>query len=204
MTVIARWTLALLLLAWPAAAQEQKLLHVFNWSDYISEEAIEDFEKATGIKVVYDTFDSNEVLEAKLMAGKSGYDIVVPTASFMQRQIGAGLFRKVDKAKLPNLNNLDKSLMRIVANHDPGNAYGVPDLWGTTGIGYNIDTIKARLPKKGDQILCVSIVFTVSQHFNRSLADHPMAHPLTTSFPTQPLSCSSTKRTTSHSWSCRR
>ena len=146
MTVIARWTLALLLLAWPAAAQEQKLLHVFNWSDYISEEAIEDFEKATGIKVVYDTFDSNEVLEAKLMAGKSGYDIVVPTASFMQRQIGAGLFRKVDKAKLPNLNNLDKSLMRIVANHDPGNAYGVPYLWGTTGIGYNIEKIKERLP----------------------------------------------------------
>ena len=146
MTVIARWTLALLLLAWPATAQEQKILHIFNWSDYISEEAIEDFEKATGIKVVYDTFDSNEVLEAKLMAGKSGYDIVVPTASFMQRQISAGLFRKVDKAKLPNLNNLDKSLMRIVANHDPGNAYGVPYLWGTTGIGYNIEKIKERLP----------------------------------------------------------
>jgi putrescine transport system substrate-binding protein len=145
MKTIARWTLALLLLAGPALAQEQKILNVYNWSDYISDEALEDFEKQTGIKVVYDTFDSNEMLEAKLMAGKSGYDVVVPTASFMQRQISAGLFRKVDKAKIPNLKNLDTSLMRIVANHDPGNAYGVPYLWGTTGIGYNIDKLKERM-----------------------------------------------------------
>ena len=146
MTAMLRWTMALMLLAGPALAQERKILHVYNWSDYIAEDAIEDFEKATGIKVVYDTFDSNEMLEAKLMAGKSGYDIVVPSASFMQRQISAGLFRKIDKAKIPNLPNLDPSLMRVVASHDPGNAYGVPYLWGTTGIGYNIDKIKERLP----------------------------------------------------------
>ncbi len=146
MTALLRWTMALMLLAGPALAQERKILHVYNWSDYIAEDAIEDFEKATGIKVVYDTFDSNEMLEAKLMAGKSGYDIVVPSASFMQRQISAGLFRKIDKAKIPNLPNLDPSLMRVVASHDPGNAYGVPYLWGTTGIGYNIDKIKERLP----------------------------------------------------------
>lgn len=146
MKSILNLAVALILLAAPALAQEQKVLHVYNWSDYIAEDALEDFEKQTGIKVVYDTFDSNEMLEAKLMAGKSGYDIVVPSASFMQRQIGAGLFRKIDKAKIPNLPNLDASLMRVVANHDPGNAYGVPYLWGTTGIGYNIEKIKERLP----------------------------------------------------------
>jgi putrescine transport system substrate-binding protein len=146
MSTILRSVAALILLAAPALAQEQKILHVYNWSDYIAEDALEDFEKQTGIKVVYDTFDSNEMLEAKLMAGKSGYDIVVPSASFMQRQIGAGLFRKIDKAKLPNLPNLDPSLMRVVASHDPGNAYGVPYLWGTTGIGYNVEKIKQRMP----------------------------------------------------------
>lgn len=146
MNTILRFVAALMLLAAPALAQEQKILHVYNWSDYIAEDALEDFEKQTGIKVVYDTFDSNEMLEAKLMAGKSGYDIVVPSASFMQRQIGAGLFRKIDKAKLPNLPNLDPSLMRVVASHDPGNAYGVPYLWGTTGIGYNVEKIKQRMP----------------------------------------------------------
>ena len=146
MNTILRSVAALMLLAAPALAQEQKILHVYNWSDYIAEDALEDFEKQTGIKVVYDTFDSNEMLEAKLMAGKSGYDIVVPSASFMQRQIGAGLFRKIDKAKLPNLPNLDPSLMRVVASHDPGNAYGVPYLWGTTGIGYNVEKIKQRMP----------------------------------------------------------
>ena len=138
--------IAVFLLSGPALAQEPKVLNVYNWSDYISDDALEDFEKATGIKITYDTFDSNEALEAKLLAGKSGYDVVVPTASFMQRQIAAGLFRKIDKAKIPNLANLDPSLMRIVANHDPGNAYGVPYLWGTTGIGYNIEKIKERMP----------------------------------------------------------
>lgn len=138
--------LAALLLAAPAAAQEDKVLNVYNWSDYISEDTVEEFEKATGIKVTYDTFDSNEGLEAKLMAGKSGYDVVVPSASFLQRQISAGLFRKLDKSKLPNLVHLDKSLLRIVSSQDPGNAYGVPYLWGTTGLGYNVEKIKERLP----------------------------------------------------------
>jgi putrescine transport system substrate-binding protein len=148
-----RWIAAIvaLLLAAPVAGpasaqQEPKVLNIFNWSDYIAEDTIEAFEKATGIKVTYDTFDSNEALEAKLMAGKSGYDLVVPSVSFLQRQIEAKLFRKLDKARLPNLGHLDKSLMRIVATHDPGNAYGVPYLWGTTGIGYNVEKIKERMP----------------------------------------------------------
>jgi len=151
MITLYRIVLASLLFATPvligaAWAQEPKQLRVYNWSDYIAEDTIEEFEKATGIKVTYDTFDSNEMAETKLVAGKSGYDIVVPTASFMQRQISANLFRKLDKAKIPNLANLDKSLMRIVASHDPGNAYGVPYLWGTTGLGYNVEKIKERMP----------------------------------------------------------
>jgi putrescine transport system substrate-binding protein len=125
----------------PATAQ----LNVYNWSDYIAEDTIELFEKATGIKVTYDVYDSNETLEAKLSAGKTGYDIVVPTSSFMQRQIQAKLYRKLDKSKLPNRNNLDKNLMRIVAGYDPGNEYGIPYLWGTTGIGYNVAKIKERM-----------------------------------------------------------
>src|SRR5262245_9708241 len=91
-----------LLAAWPAIAQ-QRVVNVYNWSDYIDPTTLEDFTKETGIKVVYDTFDANEVLETKLLAGKSGYDVVVPSASFLQRQIQAGVFRKLDKSKLPNL-----------------------------------------------------------------------------------------------------
>jgi len=126
-------------------ASAEGTLNIYNWSDYIAEDTIEKFEKETGIKVTYDVFDSNEVLEAKLLAGNSGYDLVVPSASFMARQIKAGVFQKLDKSKLPNLKNLDAGVMGNVANYDPGNEHAVVYLWGTTGIGYNEEKIKERL-----------------------------------------------------------
>jgi putrescine transport system substrate-binding protein len=115
----------------------EEVLNFYNWSDYIGEETIANFEKEFNIKVRYDVYDSNEALESKLLAGNSGYDLVVPTSNFMALQIKAGIFRKLDKAQLPNLKNLDPSLMRSLQKKDPGNQYGVPYLWGTTGLGYN-------------------------------------------------------------------
>ncbi len=129
-----------------AHAEEEKVLNVYNWSDYIAENTIADFEKETGIKIVYDVFDSNEVLEAKILSGNTGFDIVVPSNDFLGRQAKAGAFMKLDKAALPNYANLDPKLMKMLADSvDPGNQYGVPYLWGTTGIGYNVDKIKALL-----------------------------------------------------------
>lgn len=132
-----------------ALAAEPKVLNIYNWSDYIAEDTIAKFEAETGIKVTYDVYDSNEVLEAKLLAGKSGYDLVVPSASpFLARQIKAKVYRKLDKSKLHNYGNLDKQILANVANADPGNAYGVPYLWGTTGVGYNVEKVKAALGDK--------------------------------------------------------
>jgi putrescine transport system substrate-binding protein len=128
-----------------AAKPEDKVLFVYNWSDYIGETTIADFEARTGIKVTYDVFDSNEVLETKLLAGKTGYDVVVPSADFLERQIKVGVFLKLDKSKLPNLVNMDPEIMRRVATHDPGNEYSVNYMWGTTGIGYNPDLVKKAL-----------------------------------------------------------
>src|SRR6266853_1693818 len=127
------------LFLWPlAAAAEEPVLHVYNWSDYIAPDTIANFEKETGIAVTYDVYDGNEVLEAKLLAGQSGYDILVPSASpFMARQIAAGAYLPLDKRKLPNLTNLDPRLVALAAVADPGNAHGVPYLWSVTGIGYN-------------------------------------------------------------------
>jgi putrescine transport system substrate-binding protein len=128
-----------------APKPEDKVLFVYNWSDYIGETTIADFEAKTGIKVTYDVFDSNEVLETKLLAGKTGYDVVVPSANFLERQIKAGVFLKLDKSKLPNLVNMDPEIMERVALHDPGNEHSVNYLWGTTGIGYNPDLVKKAL-----------------------------------------------------------
>jgi putrescine transport system substrate-binding protein len=125
-----------------AAAQEEKVLHVFNWSDYIAEDTVPNFEKQSGIKVTYDVFDSNDVLETRLLAGNSGFDLVVPSASFLERQIKAGVFQKLDKSQIPNLQHMDPDIMNRVGLHDPNNEYSVPYLWGTTGIGYNEDKIK--------------------------------------------------------------
>lgn len=126
-------------------AEAPQQLFVYNWSDYIAEDTIEKFEAATGIEVIYDVFDSNEVLESKLLAGGTGYDIVVPSGSFLERQIMAGVFQPLDRSKLPNIANLDADLMARVSEIDPDNAYSVPYMWGTTGIGYNVDMVAERL-----------------------------------------------------------
>ena len=129
-----------------AAPQEEKVLNVYNWSDYIDPAVIDAFTQETGIAVSYDVFDSNEVLETKLLTGKSGYDVVVPSAYFLERQVQAGVFRKLDRAELPNLANVDPELQQRVAAHDPGNEHAVIYMWGTTGIGYDADRVKAIMP----------------------------------------------------------
>ncbi|WP_422000627.1 polyamine ABC transporter substrate-binding protein [Reyranella sp.] len=131
----------------PALAQSKGQVNVYNWSDYIAPELLKGFEKDTGIKVNYTTYDSNEILEAKLRAGRSGYDVVVPTASpFFVRQLAAGLYQPLDKAKLRNWKNLDPGIMAQLAKYDPGNAHAIPWMWGTTGIGYNVEAVKKRMP----------------------------------------------------------
>jgi putrescine transport system substrate-binding protein len=130
--------LASLLIFDPAAAEtKRRTVNVYNWSDYIDPTVIADFTKATGIAVRYDTFDSNDVLEAKLLAGRTGYDVVAPTAYFLERQIKAGVFARLDKSKLPNLAHMWPEITRRLAQYDPDNLYGVNYMWGTTGIGYN-------------------------------------------------------------------
>jgi putrescine transport system substrate-binding protein len=121
----------------PAKA-EQRTVNFYNWSNYMAPGVLEDFTRETGIKVVYDTFDANETLETRLLAGKSGYDVVVPTAYFLQRQIKANVFQKLDKSKLPNLANAWPVVTKQLAVYDPDNQYGVNYMWGTTGIGYNV------------------------------------------------------------------
>ncbi|MEO8057639.1 MAG: polyamine ABC transporter substrate-binding protein [Burkholderiales bacterium] len=135
-----------LLFAGPARAQEEeKLLNVYNWSDYIAEDTIANFEKETGIKVRYDVFDSNEILHAKLVAGKTGYDIIVPSSYWAKIQADGGLLRKLDKAQLPNLKNMDPIVQAQLAAMDPGNQYLVNWLWGYTTVGINVDKVKAAL-----------------------------------------------------------
>jgi putrescine transport system substrate-binding protein len=124
----------------------QRVLNVYNWSDYIDPTVVPGFEKEYGIHVNYDVFDSNEVVETKLLSGHTGYDVVVPSASFLQRQIQAGVFQKLDKSLLPNLENLDPSISRIIQVHDPGNQYAVNYLWGTSGIGYNEAKVLQAMP----------------------------------------------------------
>ncbi|MBN9034911.1 MAG: polyamine ABC transporter substrate-binding protein [Rhizobiales bacterium] len=140
-------TAMLLTAAWvPAASAQDKVVNVFNWSDYIDDTIIQDFTKETGIKVVYDVYDSNEILETKLLAGGSGYDVVVPTASpFLARQIQAGVYQKLDKSKLPNLGNMWDLITERVSKFDPGNEYSVNYMWGTTGLGYNETKVQDAL-----------------------------------------------------------
>ena len=126
----------------PSYADE---LHVYNWSDYIDPTIVDEFSKETGIKVIYDVYDSNEVLETKLLAGNSGYDVVVPSAYFLQKQIKAGAFQKLDKAQLPNLANLRTDILSKVDEFDPGSEHSVTYMWGTNGIGYNVDEYRKRV-----------------------------------------------------------
>ncbi len=129
-----------------STAARDKVLNLYIWSDYLAPNTLTDFEKQTGIKVHVAYYDTNETLETKLLAGSSGYDVVVPTASYFERLIKAGAFMTLDKSKLPNLKNMDPQLMARVTKHDPDNAHGVIYLWGTNGIGYNEKMVKALMP----------------------------------------------------------
>jgi putrescine transport system substrate-binding protein len=144
------WLLLLVgltLVSTPASAKEALTVNIFNWVDYIGETTISDFTKATNIKVNYDTHSSNDLVEAKMLAGRTGYDLVVSTASpYFSRMAAAGLFMPLDKTKIPNYANLDPTLMKLVEAADPGAKYGIIYQWGTNGIGYNVKKIKERLP----------------------------------------------------------
>lgn len=133
-----------------AFADEENVVYVYNWSEYVAEDTISNFEKETGIKVVYDVYDSNEVLEAKLLAGQSGYDVVGPGSDFLARQLKVGIFMPLDKSKLPNYKNLDPVHMKYLSELDPDNKYGIPYLIGTTGIGYIPEKIAAALGTDGN------------------------------------------------------
>lgn len=132
-------------LASTSVMAEERVLNVYNWWDYIKPEIIQNFSKETGIKVNYDVYDTNEILEAKLMAGNSGFDIVVPSGAFLERQIKAGIHTELDKSKLTNYSNLDTTLLKTVTAHDAGNKHSVPYAWGTVGLAYNVDMLKERL-----------------------------------------------------------
>ena len=138
-------TVALFFSAAPSAIGKE-VLHVYNWSDYMDEGPggpVSVFEKQTGIDVTYDVFDNNEVLEAKLLSGKTGYDVVFPSNNFIGRQIEAGVFRELDRSKLKNYKHLDKGILNVLESVDPGNKYSIPYMWGTTGIGYNVKKVQA-------------------------------------------------------------
>ena len=144
MKKIAFSLIASALLATSALAQE-KVVNVYNWSDYVDPTVLEDFTKATGIKVVYDTYDNNEIVETKLLAGKSGYDIVVPSGPFLKRLIEQKVFLPIDRAKVPEIKNAWPEIEKRLQAFDPGNKFAVNYMWGTTGLGYNVAKIKQRL-----------------------------------------------------------
>lgn len=145
------------LLSATAAFAQDKVVNVYNWNDYIDPKMLEVFTAETGIKVVYDTYDNNEIVETKMLAGKSGYDIVVPSAPFLQRMVAAGVFLPLDKSKLPNHANLWGEIMERLKTYDPGNRHAVPYMWGTIGIGVNVAKVRERLggdiPRSWDLLL---------------------------------------------------
>ncbi len=128
----------------PVRAQE-RVVNVYNWTDYIDPKVLEDFTKETGIRVVYDMYDNNEIVETKLLAGRSGYDVVVPSGPFLSRLIRAGVFQKIDRSKLTNAGNIWPEIAQRLATHDPGNQFAVNYMWGTTGIGINLRKVRERL-----------------------------------------------------------
>jgi putrescine transport system substrate-binding protein len=131
----------------PAAAAEEKVVNVFNWYDYLKPEVLRKFEAKTGVQVHYTVFDSNNTLEARLLAGHSGYDVVFPSGAYLESMIAAGVFRSLDKTLLPNLKYLDPTIMQRLAAHDPGNAHAVDYTWGITGIAYDEAKVRARMPQ---------------------------------------------------------
>ena len=144
--VAAAVALAVLLSACGKPAESEKVINVYNWSDYIEPTVLEEFTKETGIKVNYEVMDSNEMLETKLLAGRTGYDVVVPSASFLARQIQANIYQKLDRTKLTNIGNLDPDITRRLEAFDPGNEYSVNYMWGTSGVAYNEGKINEALP----------------------------------------------------------
>lgn len=126
-------------------AQAQQVVNVYNWSDYIAEESLAEFTAQTGIQVNYDVYDSNDTLEARMLAGSSGFDVVVPTGNYLQRQIAAGVYQPLNRDLLPNLANMDPHLMELASAFDPGNEHAVVYMWGTTGIGYNVQAVADRM-----------------------------------------------------------
>lgn len=154
----ALWSAALLLAASALGAsllvgcdsghqgEQARVVNIYNWADYIGKDTLAKFESATGIKVVYDTYDADETLEAKMMAGDSGYDVVSTSTDFFSRQIKAGIYQKLDRGKLPNWHNLDPQVLEIEAGADPGNLYAMPYLRHVNGFAYNVDMIKQRMP----------------------------------------------------------
>ncbi len=150
-SVLAVLAAAIIVMGFAAAcAASERIVNVYNWSDYIAPKIIEDFTKESGIKVRYDTFDTNDTLEAKLLAGRSGYDVVVPTGYFLARQIKAGVFQKLDKQRLPNLVNIWPIIAQRLAKYDPGNDYAVNYMWGTTGIGFNSANVRQATGAAGE------------------------------------------------------
>ena len=144
--LVARKVFMATLMTTSLAVAAEPELHIYNWSDYIAEDTIANFEARYGIRVTYDVYDSNEVLEAKLFAGSSGYDLIFPTARpFADRHIKADIYQPLDKTTLTNLGNIDPVIYASLTDIDPGNRYLVPYMWGTTGIGYNVDKVKAIL-----------------------------------------------------------
>jgi putrescine transport system substrate-binding protein len=131
--------------SWPAWAAEEKVLNLYNWADYIGETTVQEFEKETGIKVHYDTFDANETLYAKLVAGRTGYDVVVPSAHWAKLELEGGLLKPLDKSKIPTYSNIDPWVLKQLATFDPGNRYVLPWLWGYQTIGINVDKVKSAL-----------------------------------------------------------
>ncbi|MDG9930360.1 MULTISPECIES: polyamine ABC transporter substrate-binding protein [unclassified Pseudomonas] len=128
-----------------SASQAAESVRIYNWTDYIAPDTLKNFQKASGVAAHYDVYDSNETLDAKLMAGRSGYDVVFPSNHFMARQIQGGALKKLDRSKLPGWSNLNPVLLKALETNDPGNQHGFPYLWGTTGIGYNVDKVRAVL-----------------------------------------------------------
>jgi putrescine transport system substrate-binding protein len=150
----------------PAAAEG--VVNVYNWSDYIAEDTIAKFEAETGIRVVYDVYDSNDTLEARLLAGSSGYDLVVPTSSYLARQVQAGVYQPLDFSKIPNAEGIDPGLKSAVASHDPDNAHSAIYMWGTNGFGYNTAMVEERL---GEEAPTDSWALVFDPEYASKLAD---------------------------------
>ena len=166
----------LLLLFLGTAHAEEKRLHIYNWADFIGTRTVQRFERQTGIKVVYDTYDAEETMEAKLLAGRSGYDVVSASTNFFSREIKAGVYRPLDKSKLPNWKNLDPKVLALQLPADPANAHAVPYLHAINGFAYNVDMIKARMPNAPLDSLDMIFDPDVVRHFadcGVSLLDSP-------------------------------